>query len=138
MKIHAFRLRTGDDLKKELSRYAEEHDLRSGVILTCVGSLSQAVLRMAGARPDKEDVRTSREDFEIVSLVGTISKSGMHLHASLASTSGQCIGGHLKEGCIINTTAEIVIVEDENLDFTREPDPETGFSELVIKKRDII
>jgi len=54
------------------------------------------------------------------------------LHISLSDKDGKIIGGHLKKGCIIYTTAEIVIGEFDNLIFAREQDEKTGFVELVV------
>ena len=70
---------------------------------------------------------------EIVSLQGTIS-SGGHLHASLADVTGKVIGGHLLE-LIVDTTAEVVIGDCTHLSFTRVPDHNTGFKELVVNTR---
>jgi predicted DNA-binding protein with PD1-like motif len=45
------------------------------------------------------------------------------------------IGGHVKEGCVVHTTAELVIGELEEFIFARELDRETGFDELVVGRR---
>jgi predicted DNA-binding protein with PD1-like motif len=42
--------------------------------------------------------------------------------------------GHLVEGCLIYTTAEIVIGEARGLMFSREQAAETGYQELRIRK----
>lgn len=133
METYAYRLRPGSDLKQELQKIANENDFGAACILTCVGSLSKATLRMAGAQAGKEDIRTYAEELEIISLEGTLSKEGMHVHLGLSKVDGACIGGHLKEGCIIKTTAEIVIGELTEARFTRKDDPQTGFPELVIE-----
>lgn len=88
---------------------------------------------MAGAKPDAQDIRTFKADFEIVSLVGTVSTNGTHLHMSFSDNEGTVRGGHLKEGTIVHPTAEIVIGIDEDVVMTREMDEETGFTELVVK-----
>lgn len=86
---------------------------------------------MAGAR----DVKMWEGEFEIISLTGTLSPSGPHLHISISDPSGAVFGGHLQDGSIIRTTAEIVAGELEDWEFTRELDPRTGFKELnPIKK----
>lgn len=41
---------------------------------------------------------------------------------------------HVKEGCIVHTTAEIVIGEIQNKIFVRELDKDTGFKELNIQE----
>ena len=130
MKIHAFRLLPNQDLKISFEAYAKENQIKAGVILTCVGSLKSATLKMA----DENVIKTFEQRFEIVSLVGTFSSDGCHLHVSLSDADGKVIGGHLKDGCIIYTTAEIVIGEIDNFVFTREIDESTGFNELVVKQ----
>lgn len=133
MKIHTFRIKPGNDLKTEIEKFIRAKNIKAGFIVTCVGGLSQAVLRMAGALPEKQDIRTWQGDFEITSLVGTVSVNGVHLHMSVSDSEGKNFGGHLKEGSIIHPTAEVVLGEDELTTYDREFDEETGFSELVVK-----
>ena len=45
------------------------------------------------------------------------------------------IGGHLKDNCLVNVTAEIVLAEFDEYEFSREFDESTGYKELVIKER---
>ncbi len=130
MKTYAFRLHRGQDLKKELIEFTRKHDIQAGAILTCVGALSRAVVRMADPTMT---IRTYEKDFEIVSLVGTLSQDGVHLHIALADENGECTGGHLKDGCIVSVTAEIIIADLENVRFSREMDKQTGYAELVVK-----
>jgi len=125
---YALRLHPHQDLKTEIENYVKLNQIQAGYVGTCVGSLNQAVIRLA----DKLEIRQFHKTFEIVSLVGTVSTNGCHLHISLSDDQGAVIGGHLKEGCLIHTTAEIVIVDLPNTRFTREEDPESGFKELVI------
>ncbi len=134
MKTFAFRLRPGQDLKRSIETFVHEHQLRAALVVTCVGGLRQVTMRMAGATPDKQDIRRIQEDFEIVSLVGTISPDGSHLHLAISDREGRVLGGHLKEGAIVDPTAEIVLGELEDTAFTRKMDEETGFEELVITK----
>lgn len=132
MKTIVFRLKPGADLKRSIEAVVKEHSIKAGFIVTCVGGLEQATVRMAGATPDVQDIRTFKDDFEIVSLVGTISINGTHLHMSFSDREGIVHGGHLKEGTVIDPTAEIVIGINEDIQMRREPDEETGFDELVI------
>lgn len=131
MKIHAFRLKRGADLKKGILNYASQSGIKAGAILTCVGSLSRATIRMANATVTNDYEKA----FEIVSLVGTLGNNSAHLHISLSDAYGACIGGHLKDNCIVATTAEIVIGEFEEYSFTREQDKESGYDELVVGRR---
>ena len=54
----------------------------------------------------------------------------MHISASREDLT--TLGGHLAYGCIVNTTAEIVLLELANVSFTPQYDPETGYEELKI------
>ena len=135
MKLHTFRIKPGNDLKTELEKFVKAKNIQAGFIITCVGGLSQATLRMAGAMPDKQDIRTYDGDFEITSLAGTVSINGVHLHMAISDKDGKSFGGHLKEGTIIHPTAEVVIGEDERAIYTRELDEETSFPELVVTEK---
>ncbi len=89
-----------------------------------------AVLRTAGAK----SIETIEDDFEIVSATGTVSKNGCHIHVSVSDDKLKTYGGHLKKGCIINTTVELILLELDNIVFTREMDEKTGYKELVVKE----
>jgi hypothetical protein len=135
MRAHAFRLTPGTDLKAELEHLTQEHALRAGSILSCVGSLSRANLRMPGAVGEAETFLTFVEPMEIVSLTGTLCPDGLHVHISLSRRDGVCIGGHLAAGCIVNTTAELVIGELLQVEFHRPLDAATGYGELSVQTR---
>jgi uncharacterized protein len=129
MKTYAIRLSPGDDLKTELIKYTNKNNIKAGCILTCVGSLNGANIRLSDGKTTKE----YKGKYEIVSLVGTLSPSDIHIHISFSDDKGNVYGGHLKENCKIHTTAEIVIGKLEGIIFTREHDITTGYKELKIK-----
>ncbi|MCS7071779.1 MAG: DUF296 domain-containing protein [Anaerolinea sp.] len=130
MDIHALRLRPGQDLKRSLIEYTQRSGLRAAFVVTCVGSLQQAALRLA----NQDETTILNDKFEICALVGTLDPAGCHLHVALADGTGRMIGGHLQEGSLIYTTAEIVIGAAPGLHFRREHDAETGYLELVIEQ----
>ncbi len=131
MKVYALRLGPGRDLRLGLLDFARECGLRAPAILTRVGSLTDVVLRHA----NRTEATVRRGHFEIVSLVGLIDPPRGHLHLCVADGDGNVCGGHLLDGSLVYTTAEIVIGELEALEFRREPDPATGFRELVVGER---
>lgn len=133
MRTHAFRFTPGTDLKAELQRLTEAHALRAACVLSCVGSLSRAGLRMPGAPGETEVVETFAEPMEILSLSGTLCPEGLHIHISLSRRDGSCIGGHVVQGCIVHTTAELIIGELPQVEFRRPLDPATGYGELSIQ-----
>lgn len=131
MQTYSFRLRPGQDLKAELDAFVKQERMEAGAILTCVGSLTDVTLRLA----NQDGPTVWRGHFEIVSLVGTLSTNGSHLHLSVSDSTGRTIGGHLLEGCKIYTTAEIVAGVMPSLSYVREPDPTYGYRELVVRKK---
>jgi hypothetical protein len=128
MKSHVFRLGTGADLREEIEQYVRASYIGAGYVLTCVGGLSRAVLRLPGAK----DYMTLEKDLEIISVQGTLSPEGCHLHASVSDSSGRVIGGHLSSGCLVRLTTEIALMEDTDFGFARAHDDSTGFNELVV------
>ena len=131
IKASAIRLKPGADLKAELIKLANDQRLQAASILTAVGSLSTVKLRLANQRT--ETLFDGKH--EIVGLAGTFSQAGIHLHLCVSNSDGETIGGHLVEGSIVYTTAEIVIGELSSLSFAREHCTESGFHELVVRTR---
>jgi uncharacterized protein len=132
MQTYALRLKTGQDLRRELEIFVLAHQLRACFVLTCVGSLTQATLRLADA--DESNIFIGR--FDIVSLVGTFSRDGAHLHISISDKQGKTLGGHLMYGSLIYTTAEVVLGELPGIVFRRPIDPQTGYDELTVEDLD--
>ena len=128
MKIFAVRLKPNEDLRQSLKNFAKQENIKAGFILTAIGSLKQATIRFANQ--DNSTVLTDK--FEILSLNGTIATTGVHLHIAISDKQGKTIGGHLDNGCIIYTTAEIVIGSSEEFTFVRTIDEQTGYKELEI------
>lgn len=54
---------------------------------------------------------------------------------SVADATGRVIGGHVSQGCVVRTTAEVLVALLPEWAFSREPDAATGFDELVIHQR---
>lgn len=135
MSLFSVRLKPGQDLRKELIDFAKDNNIKAGSIVTCVGALKPSTLRMAGAMPDKQKIRTFADTHGIVSLVGTLTYNDCHLHIALSNKDGEVIGGHLKEGSLVDLTAEVVIINDDSSIYQREMDSDTGFPELAIDGR---
>lgn len=128
METLTLRLHPDQDLKTELDRVMDKRGIEAACILTCVGSLTVAVLRFA----NQERPQVLEGHFEIVSLTGVLSKHGSHYHIAIADEEGRSYGAHLMEGCKVYTTAEIVIGIIPNCSFLRTFDPQTGYPELEI------
>jgi uncharacterized protein len=132
MQNYTFRLKPGEDLFNSIQAFAMERHLEAGCILSGVGSLSRATLRLA----DREYNSEYQGPFEIVSITGTVSIHGSHLHISISDGDGKTIGGHLDSGCQIYTTAEIVIAAFQNVIYKREFASDSGYEELTVYPAD--
>ncbi|MUL35477.1 PPC domain-containing DNA-binding protein [Gloeocapsopsis dulcis] len=128
MEVLALRLKPDADLRQSLKTFTLQKNIKAGFILSAIGSLKQATIRFA--TQDTSAVLINK--FEILSLNGTLTTNGIHLHICISDKHGKTIGGHLDNGCIIYTTAEIVIGTTKNFTFTRTLDPQTGYNELEI------
>ncbi|ELU03779.1 hypothetical protein CAPTEDRAFT_124934, partial [Capitella teleta] len=126
--VIASRLTQGTDLKIAIQKMVHEHHISAGSLSSCVGCLSKINLRLAGA----EATLTNDGSFEIVSIMGTLTPDHQHIHISAADNKGHVYGGHLLEGNIIGSTAEVIIHSYPQLRFSRAFDPSTGYTELVI------
>ncbi|KAA9008382.1 DNA-binding protein [Histidinibacterium aquaticum] len=124
----ALRLAPGEDLRTALEHRMAESGATAGVVLAAVGSLTRASLRFAG----RDDAAEVAGPLEILSLSGTLSPDGPHLHLSVADGTGAMRGGHLLPGCEIRTTAEIVLGLTSAVRFARRLDPATGYPELQV------
>ena len=131
--VLAFRLGPHADLKKSIIEFFKEEKIQAAWVITCVGSLSQFNLRFANQSSGVLRIG----NFEIVSMVGTLGNNECHLHISISDETGATIGGHMLDGCIVRTTAEIVVGLHDGFSFERELDPLTGYRELVIKQSNI-
>lgn len=129
--LQAFRLKPGTDLRKGIEEWIDDNGIEAAALVTCVGSLASATLRMAGKKISSK----LQGPFEIVSLVGTLSNNGSHCHVAIADSAGRVLGGHLAYGCAIYTTAEVVIAVLTETVFRRVEDAETGCRELVVQRR---
>jgi len=105
----------------------------AGCVISAVGSLSVIQLRFAGAA----EAATIHGELEILSLSGTLSPDGAHLHIAVADSKGALIGGHLCSGSLVRTTAELVVGLLPEWHFCRELDPATSYPELRISPRSL-
>jgi predicted DNA-binding protein with PD1-like motif len=131
MQALPLRLAPQQDVRAALEAVFAGQDAGAGFVLQGIGSLSVARIRYAGLSHSTE----LRGDMEILSLAGTLSPDGAHLHISVADAQGNVTGGHVDYGCIVRTTAELLVALLPAHRFSREVDPSTGFKELSIGPR---
>lgn len=127
MVCHCIRLKRGEDLMASIKALCAEKGIHAGVVLSAVGCILRGRVRDASGI----NIRDITEHCEIVSLNGTVNAKRCHLHIALSKEDLSTIGGHLCEGCIVNTTCELVIGELPGIAYDVEQDPETGYDELI-------
>ena len=129
MTLHSLRLRRGTDLMRAIKDLCREKHIAAGVVLSAVGCISRGRIRDASG----VTIREISDHCEIVSLNGTVSENRCHLHIALSKEDLSTIGGHLCEGCLINTTCELVVAELPGTAIEKEFDEETGYDELIFR-----
>lgn len=132
MKTHTFRLKPQQDLFDSIEEFVKQNNIEAGCILSGVGSLTHATLRLA----NREHYNEYEGHFEIVSMTGTVSIHGSHVHVAISDGDGVTIGAHLVSGCKVYTTAEIVLLELDDVVYKRELfENDSGYEELVVYKK---
>ncbi len=132
MQTWVLRLAPGVDLSEALREAGLENGWTAAFVLSGVGSLTGAALRFA----DQSETSPVAGPLELVSLSGTLSIDGPHLHASVSDARGHVLGGHLRPGSTVRTTAEVLVAVLPDVVFRRHPDPRTGYRELVVEQRE--
>jgi len=126
------RLSPGTDLRRALEGLAAGQAVESAFVVAGIGSLVEASLRYAGEAAESTIVGP----LEILTVSGTLSSSGAHLHMSVSDASGRVFGGHVGYGNTIRTTAEVLLALLQEWSLTREHDAATGFNELIVRRRE--
>lgn len=124
MPFEPLRLNPGDDLRGALEALG-----RTGFVVAGIGSLSHAELRLA-ADPGPTHIDGP---LEILTLSGSLTPAGAHLHVSVSDATGRVLGGHVCAGCEVRTTAELLMAPLPAGSVSRAIDPATGYAELVIR-----
>ena len=121
------RLHPGADLRRSLEEVVRDEFPNGGYVVCGIGSLNNPRLRLAQEK--FESVYAG--PFELMTLSGTVSRDGVHLHMSIASASGQVFGGHLVHGNEVRTTVELLLLPLTDWALSRKFDSKTGFLELL-------
>ncbi|MCP9838089.1 DUF296 domain-containing protein [Cyanobium sp. N.Huapi 1H5] len=128
MPYRPLRLPPGVDLRSELERLARADPQCCGFIVCGIGSLEDPVLRFA----DQERGVVLAGPQEVITLSGSLSRDGAHLHLVVADAEGHTLGGHLCHGSRVRTTMELLLVCPEGWELGRRRDAATGHLELTI------
>lgn len=122
--------KTGDELAKGLSRFAEEQKL-SAASFKAVGALRSVRLGWFNWETKKyEPAVALDEQVELLSLIGDVAlyqgKPVVHAHAVVGKKDGTAHGGHLLEAHI-RPTCEVVLTESP-AHLQKYVDPDSGIA----------
>lgn len=131
MRALPLRLPPGVDLRAALERAIAEQAVGAAFVLQGIGSLSVARIRCAG----KSGALELHGDMEILTLAGSLAADGVHLHISVSDAQGQVVGGHVERGCVVRTTAEILVALLPEHRFSRAQDAASGYRELRVDEQ---
>lgn len=92
------------DLRLTLEQLAKEQG-SPGFVLSVVGNLSQASFQC----PGKAVPTVLRGELEIITLSGTLSPQGVHLHLSFSDADCRVWGGHLEPGTLVLKGADLLV-----------------------------
>ena len=98
------KLAPGSDLRLSLEELAQRDGI-SGFVLGVVGNLTKASFQC----PGQGEPTVLEGDLEVITLNGTFSPEGVHLHLSLSDGACQVWGGHLEPGTIVQKGVDLLI-----------------------------
>lgn len=129
------RLLPGTDLLEGLQAVCEKHQIRSGVIISAIGSLDGVHYCNVEALPDKKcgygygQVLYLDGPIELTGAGGVICSDAdgsinLHVHINMSDKYGNAHGGHLMQGTRVLMTADVVLGEIGDVSMLRKFDPE--------------
>jgi len=94
----------GSDVRRSIEQLAQQQGV-SGFVLSVVGNLAQAAFQC----PGKSRPTVLGGELEIITLQGTFSPAGVHLHLSFSDAECQVWGGHLEPGSLVLKGADLLL-----------------------------
>jgi hypothetical protein len=114
----------GELLLEGLRELIRAEGIRTGLVVSGIGTLSDCRLHqsVAGYPPNlmtrHQEYLELRGSYEIASIQGIIADGDPHLHITLSEGS-HTVAGHLEDGCVVMTLAELAILRGEGAPVRR-------------------
>lgn len=113
------RVDRGEKVMESINKVAEEENIKAGFV-TGIGAVDQAKLSYFEVKDDTYETTTFEEDFEVLSMDGTLSyvdnKPHQHVHMILGRGDFSTIGGHLQEATVSITLEVHITVMETTVD----------------------
>ncbi|MBD3243743.1 MAG: DUF296 domain-containing protein [Chitinivibrionales bacterium] len=124
----AIGIEPGEMLLESIQAACREHDIRSGMVVSGIGTLKTCTMHYVTHTnfPPTDRLYTIEKPIEVLSISGLIADGKPHLHMQVSVGEHETYGGHLESGCEVLYLAEVGILKCNGLAITRRPDPERG------------
>ena len=119
-RLHFIYLGKGEDLLINIREEVERLGIKSGIVVSGIGTFNKAIFHYIGTVEDKStDIfKTVEGPMELACIQGLVLEGKPHLHIVFSEVD-KTYAGHLEEGCIIQYLAEIAILEVMDLPVGR-------------------
>jgi predicted DNA-binding protein with PD1-like motif len=127
------KLDDGEDLFEGIKSILAWHSVKSAVVLTGIGMLTNFELGYFVGKSYRNNFYS--EPHELVALHGSVTTKGetvVHLHAALAGPEHRLVGGHLQKATV-KVVNEIALLKIEGFEMSRKADPTTGLKLLTVR-----
>ncbi len=114
----------GEDLLQGLREVIRTEGIRTGVVVSGIGTLSDCRFHqaVAGYPPDlmtrHQEYVELKGSYEIASVQGIIAEGQPHLHLTLCDAN-HTVAGHLEDGCLVLAIAELAILKGNGTPIRR-------------------
>jgi predicted DNA-binding protein with PD1-like motif len=118
-RIVIIRMRSGADLLEGLNQAVKNHDIKNGIILTGIGSVTDYHYHVVSNKnlPPAEEYPKASVPMDMTSVQGYVMNGKVHAHITL-SDENSMVGGHLEGGTIALTFFVVSIgVLPDNLEM---------------------
>jgi predicted DNA-binding protein with PD1-like motif len=113
------RLDPGDEVVATLKAICQKEDIRLGTI-QAIGAVNEVQIGLFQTATKQYHSNTYRGDFEICSLMGTVStmagETYLHLHISIGDIENNVRGGHLSAATVSATGEAVIQILDGEVD----------------------
>lgn len=127
----------GDDFHECLKNAIESKDIKSGAVLSGIGTFSEARIHYIQNTefPPEDKFVEIKGPIELCSVDGIIADYEPHLHCTMSIRGDELWAGHLEPGCRVLYLAEVAVVKFSDLTLKRDNDPEFGTPRLIKQKK---
>jgi len=124
---HILRIVRGEDIVEQITSFCKDHGIQSGS-LRGIGACDEAELGAYSVETKEYLKKVFSGEHEITVLIGIVSDTKVHLHATISDESFNAFGGHVNR-MRVSATCEIHLISGEE-SISRAPDEETGLELL--------